>query len=407
MDAPRKKILLTEGSSLTARETLTALRPCHYEVHVLSSTRFPLCRFSRWKARIIPTVDANEQPCDYLRHLAQLAREEDYAAILPTHEQAWLIAESASLLPANLPVAVASAAAFRRVQSKIAFAELLDELGIPQPAWHRIDANLEPKLPFPLWVKAEFGTAGRTTRRVVDAVQLKAAVGELSMGGGRLMVQSEDTGTYGQVSGIFDQGRPLALHTTVQTGGGAGNSAAARLSVDFPETRQHLTAIGALLRWHGALTLDFLHLDGQPRYLECNPRMVEPGNAAAAGVNFPALLARLSQGERIEGGTIVGPVGVRTHSLQALLLGAAESRGTRRRVLRTLRCRPEGRGGIEALTPIRDDPTSLIPLAVVLARLLANPQSAATIVTKAVHAYSIRPETISRMRRYLMSHDTL
>lgn len=401
---PREKILLTEGSSLTARETLTALASCGYEVHVLTCARLPLCLFSRWRSKIVRTVDANEQPLAYLRHVACLVEDEDYAAVLPTHEQAWLLAEGASLLPAEAPVAVASAEAFRRAQSKVRFAELLDELGLPQPAWRLLDEE-GGHLPFPYWVKAEFGTAGRSTRRVADEAQMRAAAAELSSGGGRLMAQEEAPGSYGQVAGLFDHGRLAAVHTTVQAGVGAGNSAAARRSVDFPETRRHIEAVGERLRWHGPLTLDFLHVDGHPRYLECNPRMVEPGNAAVAGVNFPALLVELSSKGRLNDGLRVGAAGVETRSLQALLLGAAESSGTRRAVLRTLGRYVGGKGGAEVLTPVRADPPSLVPIAVVLARLLADPRSVAGIAAGAVRDYSVRPDAIDKLRRAVAAED--
>jgi hypothetical protein len=94
-------------------------------------------------------------------------------------------------------------------------------------------------------------------------------------------------GQYGQVQAQFDRGRVVAAHTSV--GVGAGGSTAARLSVDHPAGRDYATRVGEHLRWHGGLTLDYLHVDGQPQFIECNPRTIEPGNAALAGVDFPRL----------------------------------------------------------------------------------------------------------------------
>ncbi|RDB70380.1 hypothetical protein [Eggerthella sinensis] len=395
----RARILLTEGSSLTSRETLTALRSCGLDVDVLSCASLPLARFSRWRGRLLRVPNANADPLAYLEQLVSLVDEGGYIAVLPTHEQAWLLAEGrrAGLVPDRVPLALASAEAFARVQGKIAFAELLDELDVPQPTWRPIatgDATL-PDLPLPFWVKADFGTAGRSTRRVHDAETFRRTVAALSASGTRLMAQAEAPGTYGQVAGLFDQGRLVASHTTVQTGVGAGNSAAARLSVDFPLARKHLALVGERIGWHGPLTLDFMHVDGRPRYLECNPRMIEPGNAERAGVNFPALLMELSRGVSFDGPPLVGAPGVRTRSRQALLLGAAERCGTRRAVFEAL-VRPAP--GIEVLTPVRADPPSIVPLAAVAARLLANPRSVAAIAADAVSAYSVEPAAIERIR---------
>ena len=401
----RARVLLTEGSSLTSRETLTALRSCGLDVDVLSCASLPLARFSRWRGRLLRVPNANANPLAYLEQLVSLVDEGGYIAVLPTHEQAWLLAEGrrAGLVPDRVPLALASAEAFARVQGKIAFAELLDELDVPQPTWRPIatgDAGATgdatpPDLPLPFWVKADFGTAGRSTRRVHDAETFRRAMAALSASGARLMAQAEAPGTYGQVAGLFDQGRLVASHTTVQTGVGAGNSAAARLSVDFPLARTHLALVGERIGWHGPLTLDFMHVDGRPRYLECNPRMIEPGNAERAGVNFPALLMELSRGVSFDRPPLVGAPGVRTRSRQALLLGAAERCGTRRAVFEAL-VRPAP--GIEVLTPVRADPPSIMPLAAVAARLLPNPRSVAAITADAVGAYSVEPAAIERIR---------
>jgi len=64
-----------------------------------------------------------------------------------------------------------------------------------------------------------------------------------------------------------------------------GGSAAARLSVDHPVARRHLARLGEALQWHGGLTLDYLHVEGSPVFIECNPRTVEPANAAAASTS--------------------------------------------------------------------------------------------------------------------------
>ena len=88
-------------------------------------------------------------------------------ALLPTHEQAWLFAAGRGLLDAQALVALASANAFRQVESKIEFARLLDDAGLPQPSWglaHSGDELSDWKPPF--YLKAPFSTAGRGVRRV-------------------------------------------------------------------------------------------------------------------------------------------------------------------------------------------------------------------------------------------------
>jgi hypothetical protein len=195
----------------------------------------------------------------------------------------------------------------------------------------------------------------------------------------------------------------VAVHTSVQRGAGIGGSAAARLSVDHGAPREHIAQVGEALAWHGGLTLDYLHQDGVPQYLECNPRTVEPGNAAASGVNLPALQIRLTLGETPPPALAVGRSGVRTHGTIALLLGAA-SRGESRlalmgEIIHALGRRSLYAHSIEQLTPVLRDPRSLIPAAVVAAQLLASPARATDIAAHSVASYSIDHRTLTQIAR--------
>src|SRR5262249_18370335 len=238
-------------------------------------------------------------PLGYVKVVNQVVAERRIDVVLPTHEQAWLLAAARPLLGA-VPLAVAEAASFERVQSKIEFARLLDELGLSQPRWRLVRGHGDlDDLPFPYWLKSAFSTAGRGVRLVSDEQSRAQAERELlEQGSAPVMAQEPASGQYGQVQGLFDRGRLVAAHTSVQTGIGIGPSAAARLSVDHPIPRRDIARLGEALAWHGGLTLDYLHQQGQPTYIECNPRTVEPGNAAASGVNLPELQVRLTMGER-------------------------------------------------------------------------------------------------------------
>ena len=74
-------------------------------------------------------------------------------------------------------------------------------------------------------------------------------------------------------------------------------------------------------------------------------------------------------------------------------------------MLRTLGRYVGGKGGAEVLTPVRADPPSLVPIAVVLARLLADPRSVAGIAAGAVRDYSVRPDAIDKLRRAVAAED--
>ena len=223
------RVLLTEGSSLTSREMVTCLGRGGHHLEVLDPDPLCLARFSRWVRKVHRCPSGATDPRGYLRRLLDVVADRAIDVVLPSHEQAWLLAAGRSELPGGLGVAVADFAAFERVQSKIVFARLLDELALPQPSWCVVQSagDLEG-LRVPYWLKAAFSTAGQGVRRVFDEPSREAAFAELISASDPLMAQQPTTGQYGQVQALFDHGRLVAVHTSVQIGAGIGGSAAAR-----------------------------------------------------------------------------------------------------------------------------------------------------------------------------------
>jgi len=211
-----------------------------------------------------------DDPRGYLTAVADALRRGRYDALLPTHEQAWLFAAGRRFLPDDTPLAVAAIDAFDQVEGKVDCAKLLDTVGLPQPAWSVITAASDLcQVQLPCWLKASFSTAGRGVRFVTSPNEAARALDQLLPAGPRL-AQQPATGTYAQVAGLFAHGRLVAVHTSELVGIGAGGSAAARVSVDDAVARAHVEHLGRYLNWHGGLTLDYLHEDGSPQYIEAN-----------------------------------------------------------------------------------------------------------------------------------------
>jgi hypothetical protein len=399
--------LLSEGSSLTAREVLTCLGPAGYHIEALDPDPLCIARFSRWMRRVHRCPRPGTDPVRYLELVKRVVVERRIDVVLPTHEQAWLFAAGAPLLP-GVPVAVADVGSFDRVQSKVEFARLLDERGLPQPRWRLVsDLGDLDGLQFPYWLKSAFSTAGRGVRLVTDERSRAEAERELlKPTGPPVMAQEPARGQYAQVQGLFDRGRLVAVHTSVQTGTGIGPSAAARLSVDHPIPRRDIGTLGETLCWHGGLTLDYLHERGEPSYIECNPRTVEPGNAAASGVNLPELHVRLTTGERLPSPPRTGRVGVRTHGTVALVLGVAAYGRTRRAVAAELAGAITRRGcyhgSADQLTPVLRDPPSATAATFVIGQALASPRGATEMAAKAVARYSITPTAVETLTAALL-----
>ena len=401
-------LLLSEGSSLSARQAITALGPLGYRIDVCDSNPMCIGRFSRFVRHFTRCPVWAADPAAYLDFILARLGQAHYDVLLPVHEQAFLFAAARERLAARAGLALADFQSFLLLQSKAAFARLLDELRLPQPPTRFVHtrAELEALADFPFYVKAPYSTAGSGVWKVDDVPTRGAALDALDERGlldGRteIVVQGLASGAQGQAQAVFEHGRLIAAHCTTQLAEGIGGSQSARLSIDHPLVRAHLSILGERLRWHGALALDYLFepASGQPCYIEANPRLVEPMNAALSGVNLADILVRLSLGETFAGKPIqLGHPGVRTHSLLATLLGTAARERSRRAVIGEA-SRMIGRQGAyqnsrEDLTPLGTDPLSAVPLAVVGVQLLVDPARAAGISRQAISTYAMTQATV-------------
>src|SRR5262249_9468265 len=164
----------------------------------------------------------------------------------------------------------------------------------------------------PYFLKSAFSTAGQGVRLVRTPAEHAIALTELRASGPELIAQAPAPGQYGQVQALFNNGRLVAAHTSVHAGRGMGGSAAARLSIDHPSAGFWAAAVGEKLAWHGGLTMDYFHQDGEPVFIECNPRTVEPGNAVASGVNLPLLSIALASGRPLPDKAVTRRPGIPT-----------------------------------------------------------------------------------------------
>lgn len=402
------RILLSEGSSLSARQTITALGRCGYILDACDPNPLSISRFSRFVRRFYRCPALGTDPLGYLAFVLQHLTRERYDVLLPVHKQAFLFAKVRDRLPVGVGVALADFDAFLEVQGKVAFAHLMDQLSLPQPITHivRSRAELEALDHFPCYLKTNYSTAGQGVWRVTDRVERDRAALALEQRGlldgvRAIVVQEEASGALCQAQAVFAHGHLLAFHCTQTRGMSIGGGHAARTGVDHPQVREHLVTLGQALGWHGPLALDYLfdEASGRPCYIECNPRLVEPMNATLSGVNLADLTVQVALGEvEASGGTRCGYPGIRSHSLMAILLGVADYGASRRAVLRTILEDMRGQGlfaaSREDLKPLRMDPLSLIPLGVVTGQLLLRPRAAHRIATGAVNAYSLSAATV-------------
>jgi len=410
MTARKPKILLSEGSSLSSREAITALGLAGHRVEVMSSDPLCLGRFSRFVRRVHHSPASGADPDRYLATVMDIVKSRSIDVLLPVHEQAYLFAAARKKLPAGLGIALADFEAFEQVQSKVSLAEFLSRLGVPQPATEVIHSADEfaRHRPYPFFVKAAFGTASTGVWRMSDERQRDALLLRFEQSNAfaeGLVVQAAISGALERTQAVFDRGRLVACHIYRQIAEGPGGGDLLKLSVIRAEVRETVMRIGQALKWHGALSFDYIRDEATktPHFIDANPRLVEPMNAWLAGVDLPGALLQVSLGETppVQAD---GRAGVLTRLGLMGILDAARRRQRRRDVLLEIGLVGLGAGRYhgtrEELVPLWTDPYCAIPLAVVIARLLRNPETASQFAASTVAAYSLTPKAIHRLRAW-------
>lgn len=398
---------MSEGSSLSARESLTALGRAGFHIEIVDPSHLCLARFSKWCSRLHRPPKFGVDPEGYLHFVADLLATSHFDVLYPAHEQAYLFARYGRELGRLTHLALPPFAVFERMQSKVGFARVLEELGLPGAATTIVYDErglVERAARFPLYVKTAFGTATQGTFRLESREELprviEAAREVLAEG---VLLQEPLEGPLGRTQAVFAAGRLVGFHACVQVEEGVGGGDLIKESIDVPLVREHVERLGKHLGWHGGLSLDFItDANGGPRYIDSNPRLAETGNALAAGLNLPELLVQVSLGrEPIR--CLTGKPGVRSFMGIQALLKTAETSASRCAVTRTLAELVAQRHrftiGTEELTPANGDRRALLPLAAVAGALLANPRSWKRFSSTTVKAYAATPGVVQFVRR--------
>jgi hypothetical protein len=397
------RVLLSEGSSTSAREAITVLGLAGHIVEVCDPSPVCLGRFSGFVSKFHRCPGFRDEPTGYLAFVEKLLTERPFDVLLPIHEQGFVFARVKGQCETHVGLALPVFESYRTAHSKAGFSRLLDELRLPQPATRIVTSSSELRdaVRFPCVVKTSIGTASRGIWFVRDDRGLTQALQELDASeafAGKVLVQDMVAGATEKAQAIFSRGKLLGFHAYRQIAAGVGGGEAIKQSVRRPGVRADIATIGERLGWHGALSVDIIMPEeGSHLFIDCNPRLVEPMSAYLAGLDLVDLLLRVSLGKTPEPAPD-GREDVRTHLAMQALLGCAARGGTRREIFRecmrvTARRGPYA-GSIEELTPVRSDWISAVPLAMAALALLANPKLAATLSKRGWGAHLLGIESI-------------
>ncbi len=393
------RILLTEGSGLTSRQVAGRLGALGHHVEILSSTPIALARFTRHVRAVHAVPRFGLDPFGWLEAAEHIAETRAIDLLLPTQEQAAVLSARERCL--RVATIVPPFPSLARLQDKISAYRTLSEIGAPQPAATIVEslADLEGIANFPVFVKRPIGTASSGVLRACDRTELERAVRALGFADGALLVQAEANGPLAMILALADRGRLVAHHACLRLGEGVGGGASLKESVALPGLRDRLAAFVAALDWHGGLAFDAILAD-EPLIIDVNPRLVEPGNALAAGVDVVKALIEIAEGRK-PAELPAGRAGVRTRQTLLAVLGAAQQTSSRGAILSEARAAITGSGPFagssEELTPLAGDPLAAVPVAAALAATLALPSLWRKFHAGAVGPYAVTSEAWRRI----------
>jgi predicted ATP-grasp superfamily ATP-dependent carboligase len=398
------RVLVSEGSSTSAREAVTILGLSGHLTEVCDPNPVALARFSQFVEKFHRCPGLRDDPSGYLAFVEELVAARHFDVVLPIHEQGFVLARVPQRFEDRVGLALPEFENYRTAHSKAGFSRLLDRLGVPQPATRILTSASEVRdvIRFPSLIKTSVGTASRGVWLVRNAGELEIALHDLDTRGAfadGVLVQDWVAGATEKAQAVFCRGQLVGFHAYRQIAAGAGGGEAIKQSVIRPKLRAHVATIGEDLAWHGALSVDCIVRDDNdaPLLIDCNPRLVEPMSAYLAGVDLVGVLLQVSLGETPKA-LPESRAGVRTHLAMQVLLGCALRGGTRRDIVREgwrlLAGNVPYADSTEELTPMRLDWVSTIPLAMTATALLVTPKLAATLARRGWGAHLLDPGSI-------------
>jgi hypothetical protein len=405
----RLKILMTEGSSISARQALYALGPQH-AIDILDPSPFCQCRFSRLVRRWHRCPRFTADPCGYLSCLGRVLKARQYDVLFPPHDEVYLLARVRDALARRVAVAIPEFSAVARLHSKTAFLALMQDLQLGHPETTVITGRNEPDRwdDFPCFVKLDTGTAGQAVRLVHDRRELQAAVqtfAELGQwtDGEPLLLQRPAIGHQAAARAVFRHGQLVGIHMSALRLRGVGGAPVARESCVHPVVVEHFRRLGERLAWHGALFAEYFYDETTqtPTYIEADPRIGDSANATLSGVNLCQQWLDVALGQDATPQAAPAP-GVPSHAGFLILMSQALEGASRRELAKEMwrqwRSRGIYRRSHDEMTRPGDDWLSVVPYAWVTGQLLIRPATAAGLVRRTVDRYALSPHAAARIR---------
>jgi predicted ATP-grasp superfamily ATP-dependent carboligase len=339
-----RALIVEEGSDRGALAAARALHADGWTVGIGSpERRMAACSRATARWHDVPSAQDDDDGC--LDATVAAIREDGYEVVFPCADAAVLmLSRRRAEVPATVPYG--SEESVLRAFDKLELTRAAERVGLAAPATADADSPGEWAGPVMVKPRLHYGFESNRPGHLAAAIAHSPAdagerVEAIRAVGGQAILQEIVEGQLMALSFLADdESRVVAYVQQVSDHIwplGAGVSARARTVPVDPSLAEPVAALVRDLGWVGLAQLQFLRpADGVPRVLDFNGRFYGSlALAVAAGVNLPALWARLATGRPV-GPAPTAATGVLYQKLSRDLSASAAAEGRLRGTLDAL-----------------------------------------------------------------------
>ena len=315
------RVLVLDGNQNQAVASVRSLAKAGHEVLAGESSNWSKAGWSRSCQGTFQYPAPERNVSQFVARISEVARQQSGTLVLPMTEATTLplSAQRDSLIAAGARLVLPSHADVLRAFNKEETVRLAASLGVAVPSTTVVCSPEQAReagrtATFPVVLKPRSSVETRSNgvmqvtgrpRYARNVDELQAVYQEMSQRCSNVLVQEfvdgEGTGYFalmrqGELRAEFAHRRIRDVHPT-------GSGSALRVSVaPDPQVRSASLAILQALQWHGVAMVEFRQVPGQPPvFMEVNGRFWNSLPLACyAGVDFPALLARMAEADDVE-----------------------------------------------------------------------------------------------------------
>jgi predicted ATP-grasp superfamily ATP-dependent carboligase len=311
------RIIVTDGNSRSALAAVRSLGRAGHEVIVAGPAERTLAGSSRYASRVVVLPDPQEAPLQYTSEVSRIAKLVNADLILPVTDPSMSALLGAGELPASIRIMGPSRDAYQALANKQGLMALGRAAGltVPKTAVANTPDDLvgaATEVGFPCVLKPYRSVVSESnvmrTVRVSyarDLDEIRASLQRYPVAAFPMLVQERIIGPGEGVFLLVHRGEILAAfaHRRIREYPVSGGASTYRESIDVPaELRERCRRLLASVDWSGAAMVEFTRSQdtGESYLMEVNGRLWGSLKLAIdAGVDFPAMLARLALGEPV------------------------------------------------------------------------------------------------------------